>query len=254
MAHLLRLIAAALLLLAGQAHALVPTTAGWYVSFSGGPGGIQAAKDATTSGDKQSSCDAFAEYLRPVQPPVYSYPKAVVQAGSPGSCRAEFWNSTYDYRNSNIVGQFVAVGICPANSNMVNATQCQCNTGYHEEGGACVVNPPDCTPGEVYSEPSTKDYGPSGDPFGPADFKADLLTRAPSCAGQCALQVTGGGLPIVGRQFNGRWFIDRAGLSKSGGNCTQTGKDIEDGLKWDQLGDAQNAPPNPCPPARALAR
>jgi len=133
-ACVLRLIVAALLLMAGQAHALVPKQQGfWYVVY-----GVQFPTG------EQACAEVEAR-----QDPVYTVSNMRYVDTAPARCAYTLTHKTNGtvINTSSSVTKTSRGNVCPANSTDAGGGQCQCNSGYVENSAHTA-----CEPAPVASE------------------------------------------------------------------------------------------------------
>lgn len=131
MAHVLRLIVAALLLAAGHAHALIPKIS--YYEVTGGYSALSVPSYTVTGTNWITACDAWlAAWPNPVyvvakKGAYQTYCNFTVTRVSTGEVTLDNAAATTTLRSN----------VCPANSTAVTGG-CQCNSGYEESGSMCV--------------------------------------------------------------------------------------------------------------------
>lgn len=242
MAHLLRLIVGivgAVLLwaaVASAAYATVPTVTLWSTSTLGAARYASAA-DACVASAAANSSNPNGNFL-------YGGAYAAARDGQPGQwCFADVTRK--DDGSSLGVSWFEQVssypGQCPANSNAVSQSACQCTQGFVEVGAQCVPMPKSCEAGKLYSAASTRPLG-TGSSLPIAGTTA-LLQPVPSCADDCAL--TGGALRAERGLDGNTWTLIVPELRQSGGACTPSNSDLAINTKWDTAND-QDKEPSPC--------
>lgn len=146
MAYFSRLIALLILVLPFTASAVIPTVAGWRVSL--GPSNF-SVPSFDVAGCKSGVAQAYGAGSSGLATTTFT-----AQSATNGMCNGS-WGAASIYQ----YGQQ-----CPANSTAVSGG-CACKSGFVEEGGSCVVAPPECGPNQqldTETNTCTCKTGPAG--------------------------------------------------------------------------------------------
>lgn len=241
MAYVVRLIVAALLLCAGQAHALIPSSSvkqymTTWIQGNGNPKVWYYTREEACQ-DMSGQYSTYVGASRPYDHVDSSY--CYLRNASGVAFGATTW-----------VERTVS---CPANSSSVSGG-CQCNSGYHEAGGACVADPNEC---EALAGQSAgpKNYEGRGDTF----FFCDSWNTAGGgkCVAKVERQFTWESPAGSGHFFSSGegFYTGSTGTTCDGGGGTDEGPAPStpkpgDGKEPDTP-DPGTAAPSPCPAGQA---
>lgn len=233
MAYLFRLIVAMGLLFAGSAHALIPAVSGLRVNDSG------ILSEYIYDSMEAACLSPHAQQVAVIKTAPFGWTGEAKYIWQGAFGCVVFANG--DVQRA-IGGLRVETGTnCPANSNAVSQTSCQCNTGTVEVAGRCVIPPKSCQGGKVYREASTRPLG-TGSAMPNAGISA-LMQGVPSCDDGCA--VAGGALRAERGLDKNTWTLIVPQLLYTGGQCTESNKDLDINTKWDTAQE-KDKEPSPC--------
>jgi len=245
-AHLVRLIAALLLLVfavPSWASFAAPTYQ-YQASSAGAQGGLGVFTTGWVSA-QQDAAVAWQALYNAAGPTAANTAHDCYYNGNATVLVCYYGSGTSNY---GYISYATRTGQCPANS--TGTTSCMCNTGYVQGAGAqagtCVAPPASCNAGAVYSPQTSQVVGTGGANNRPSSLSQSLFQTLPSCdLNGCAL--TSGGQSARGELQGNTWSLILPQITYSGANCSPSSTDSSLNSAWQLNVGTANAAPAPCP-------